>query len=264
MLIFFGIGMSAQTRKPFEKGSVLLFWGWNRGWFSNSDIGFSGEGYKFQLDNVAAYDRPTKFDLGIYFGPTKVTLPQTNARIAYFIKDNVAIVLGLDHMKYVMDQNQTVNFHGYISDPKYAAYVKDGKVDLSDEQFLTFEHTDGLNYINIGAEKYKTLVNHRNFDLVWGYGAGGGVMFPKSNVKLFGNERSDRFHVAGFGADVRTNLNFVFWKHFVARVEAKYGYVNMWDIKTTLNNNPDKAWQDFAFGELNFGIGYTFRTKKNN
>lgn len=33
------------------------------------------------------------------------------------------------------------------------------------------------------------------------------------------------------------------------------------DIKTTLNNT-DKAQQDFMFGQINFGIGYTFRTKK--
>ena len=87
-------------------------------------------------------------------------------------------------------------------------------------------------------------------------------MFPKSNVKLFGNERSDRFHVAGFGLDGRTSLNFVLWKHIVARVEAKAGYINMFDIKTTLNNKPDKAEQDFVFGQVNFGIGYTFNTKK--
>jgi hypothetical protein len=36
------------------------------------------------------------------------------------------------------------------------------------------------------------------------------------------------------------------------------------DIKTTLNNKPDKASQDFVYGELDFGIGYTFNTKKYN
>jgi hypothetical protein len=37
----------------------------------------------------------------------------------------------------------------------------------------------------------------------------------------------------------------------------------MWDIKTTLNNKPDKAQQDFVFGQVLAGIGYTFNTKKN-
>ena len=39
-----------------------------------------------------------------------------------------------------------------------------------------------------------------------------GVMFLKSNVKLLAMKKSDRFHVTGFGADVRTNINFIFWK----------------------------------------------------
>lgn len=244
-----------------KKGQMFFFYGWNRGMFSNSDIHFSGNGYDFQLDNVRATDRPTKFGI-VYFDPAWFTVTQYNFRAGYFIKDNLAIVLGIDHMKYVMKQNQTVAFSGNINDPKYAAYVQNGQVDLSDGEFLTFEHTDGLNYENLGLEKYKNLINKKNVDLVWSYGAGLGVMFPKSNVKLFGNERSDRFHIAGLGTDVRTSLNLVFWNHVMARLEVKAGYINMWDIKTTLNNKPDKAQQDFVFGQINAGIGYTFNTKK--
>ena len=141
--------------------------------------------------------------------------------------------------------------------------VRNGKVDLTDGEFLTFEHTDGLNYVNIGAEKYNKIYQGNNFNITWSYGGGLGVLYPKSNVKLFGNERSDRFHVAGFGLDARASLNFVFWKHIMARVEAKYGYINMPDVKTTLNDRPDKAQQDFVFGQVNFGVGYIFQTRKS-
>lgn len=244
-----------------KKGQMFVFYGWNRAAYSNSDIRFKGNGYDFQLNNVTAQDRPTKFGL-VYFDPSWFTVTQYNFRIGYFIKDNLALVLGIDHMKYVMDQDQTVNFKGHISDPEYAAMVQNGQVNLADEKFLTFEHTDGLNYENLGLEKYQSIINKKNVDLVWSYGAGIGVMFPKSNVKLFGNERSDRFHVAGMGTDVRASLNLVLWNHVMVRVEGKAGYINMWDIKTTLNNKPDKAQQDFVFGQVMAGIGYTFNTKK--
>jgi len=157
-------------------------------------------------------------------------------------------------MKYVMDQDQTVDFTGHISDPTYAAMVQNGQVNLTDEKFLTFEHTDGLNYINLGVEKYKNLYAKENLEILWSYGGGLGLMFPKSNVKIFGNERSDRFHVAGFGADVRTNINFVLWKRLMARVEGKFGYINMPDVKTTLNNKPDKASQILFLGKLILGL----------
>ncbi len=252
------------SKKPeplSKKGQMFAFYGWNRAAFSNSDIRFKGNGYDFQLNNVSAQDRPTKFGI-VYFDPSWFTVTQYNFRIGYFIKDNLALVLGIDHMKYVMDQDQTVNFKGHISDPEYAAMVQNGQVNLADEKFLTFEHTDGLNYENLGLEKYQSIINKKNVDLVWSYGAGIGFMFPKSNVKLFGNERSDRFHVAGMGTDVRASLNLVLWNHVMVRLEGKAGYINMWDIKTTLNNKPDKALQDFVFGQIMGGIGYTFNTKK--
>ena len=248
--------------KPLsKKGQMFVFWGWNRAGFTNSDIRFKGAGYDFTLENVVAHDRPSPLSLD-YVNPGSLSIPQFNFRLGYFIKDNLALVIAQDHMKYVMDQDQLADFKGHISDPVYAGMVQNGQVNLADKQFLTFEHTDGLNYINIGLEKYQSLSSKKNVDIVWSYGGGVGMMMPKSNVKLFGNERSDRFHVAGFGADARTNINFIFWKHWMARIEGKVGYINMPDIKTTLNNKPDNAMQDFMFAQVNFGIGYTFNTKK--
>ncbi|WP_312391224.1 hypothetical protein [Chryseobacterium sp.] len=249
---------------PFKKGSVLAFWGWNNSMYSNSDIRFKGDGYDFQLNNVVAHDRQSAFRWNLYFNPGKVTVPQVNYRVTYFIKDNLGITLGMDHMKYVMDQNQTVDFKGYINNPEYASLVNNGRVDLTDGKLLTFEHTDGLNYVNIGAQKYMNIYDKKNIDVFWSYGAGIGALVPKSNVKLMENERSDRFHLAGFGADIRTALSVVVLRHIVLQAEGKFGYINMPDIKTTLNNKPDKAAQDFVFGEFNFGIGYTFNTKKYN
>lgn len=250
-----------SLKPEIKKGTVFVFWGWNRAGFTNSDIRFKGNGYDFTLENVVAHDRPSPLSLD-YINPGTISIPQFNFRFGYFIQDNVALVMAQDHMKYVMDQNQTVSLKGNISDPVYAAMVQNGQVNLQDEQFLTFEHTDGLNYINLGLEKYQNLLSREKFDIVWSYGGGMGMMMPKSNVKLFGNERSDRYHVAGFGLDARTNINLVFWKHWMARVEAKAGYINMFDIKTTLNNEPDKALQDFVFAQINFGIGYTFKIRK--
>ncbi len=270
-LFFFGnlifaqnaeVNVNSAEKKSFtEKGTMFFFWGWNRSDFTTSDIHFKGNGYDFTLHNVTAKDRPSALSWD-YVDPKAWSKPQFNLRLGYFIKDNLAIVVATDHMKYVMDQDQTAEITGSITDPTYSSMVQNGKINLTDERFLTFEHTDGLNYVNVGVEKYKSLLNNEKVDILWSYGAGAGVMFPKSNVKLFGNERSDRFHVAGFGTDLRTNINFIFWERWMARVEGKVGYINMPDVKTTLNNKPDKASHDFYFGQINFGIGYVFNLKK--
>ncbi len=253
--------IDSESKKTFtEKGTMFFFWGWNRAGYTKSDIHFTGNGYDFTLHDIVAHDRPSALSWD-YVDPKAWSKPQFNLRLGYFIKDNLAIVFATDHMKYVMDQDQTADFSGKITDPVYATMVQNGKVNLTDEKFLTFEHTDGLNYVNVGVEKYKSLLNNEKVDILWSYGGGAGVMFPKSNVKLFGNERSDRFHVAGFGLDARTNINFIFWERWMARVEGKVGYINMPDVKTTLNNKPDKASHDFFFGQINFGIGYIFNLK---
>ncbi len=263
--LFFGQNTTERKEvNPFKKGSVMIFWGWNHAKYSKSDIHFKGDGYDFQLDKVVANDRQTPFDFGTYFNPGTITIPQVNYRITYFPKDNFGITIGMDHMKYVMDQNQTVNFKGHIDDPKYAGMVNNGKVDLTNVDFLTFEHTDGLNYINIGAQKYHNVLDKKNIDVFVSYGAGLGALLPKSNVQLMGNERSDRFHLAGFGVDARAAVSVVALRHIVLQAEGKLGYINMPDIKTTLNNKPDKASQDFVYAQFNFGIGYTFNTKKYN
>jgi len=252
-----------NNTSTLKKGTMFIFWGWNRAGFSKSDIRFEGNGYDFTLNNVVAHDRPSDLSWD-YVKPSSLSIPQFNFRFAYFLKDNLAIVVAQDHMKYVMDQNQTVNIDGHISDPTYAGMIQNGQVNLLDEQFLTFEHTDGLNYINLGLEKYKNVLSKKDFNMFWAYGGGIGALMPKSNVKLFGNERSDRYHLAGFGLDARTSINAVFWNHWMARVEGKFGYINMPDIKTTLNNKPDKASQDFVFYQVNFGIGYVFNRKLKN
>ena len=154
---------SGYNQSKLSKVTMFVYWGWNRAGFSKSDIRFKGNGYDFTLQNVTAKDRPSELSMA-YIDPTRLSIPQFNFRLAYFIKDNLALVIAQDHMKYVMDQNQTVNINGHISDPTYAGMVQNGQVNLSDEQFLTFEHTDGLNYINLGLEKYKNVLSKKDFN----------------------------------------------------------------------------------------------------
>ena len=34
--------------KPNKKGSFYVYWGWNRGAYTKSDIAFSGQSYRFK------------------------------------------------------------------------------------------------------------------------------------------------------------------------------------------------------------------------
>lgn len=97
-----------------------------------------------------------------------------------------------------MDIDQTVYMKGRIDRAGLYKGEYDGQKKLT-EDFLTFEHTDGLNYINFELEKYKQLYRSStgNIEVNALFGAGGGILMPRTNVHLLNYEISDQFHVSG-------------------------------------------------------------------
>ncbi len=159
IVLFIAVKSSGQDRSTYndkKKGQITVSWGWNRGAYTRSNTSFKGDDYDFKLYHVKSHDVPTPVtSLYRYLQITKLTLPQTNLRISYFIKDKLAISFGDDHMKYVMTQDQTVPIKGTITQNGNYKGTYNEDITLS-EDFLTFEHTDGLNYLNFELEKYFT------------------------------------------------------------------------------------------------------------
>ncbi|MBL4642541.1 MAG: hypothetical protein JKY44_03005 [Flavobacteriaceae bacterium] len=242
---------------------MYVYWGWNRGTFSDSDIHFKGENYDFTLFNVTANDRPTKFGLNPYFKLDRITIPQTNYRIGYFFKENYTISIGVDHMKYVMNADQNVMINGTINLGSTYDKVYNNETIKLVEDFLTFEHTDGLNYINAEVKRFDDFsslfgLNSKNLQINLTEGIGAGILFPKSNTKLVNKERYDDFNVAGWGVSASVGLNITFLKHFFIQSDVKAGYINMSNIRTT-KNTADFASQSFSFIENTIVFGGRFR-----
>lgn len=246
-----------------NKGKFYIFWGGNRENFSKSDITFKGDDYNFTLHDVAAHDKGKGWHLD-YVNPSRMTIPQTNLRIGYFITDHYNISIGVDHMKYVMYQNRAVDINGYYPNQgTYGETLPNGQVLLT-EDFLTFEHTDGLNYVNTefsrvdDISKWFKLPNTDKFQINLTEGIGAGFLFPKTNAKLLGKERHDDFHISGYGVSAKVGLNFIFFKHFFIQTELKGGYIDMPDIRTT-NSAADKASQHFYFLQRIIAFGGIFK-----
>lgn len=246
-----------------RKGNAFAGWGWNRAAFSNSDIHFRGANYNFTLSDVHAKDRQTAFNGKTYFGPKTMTIPQTNIRGGFFFGKNWSLTVGVDHMKYVMVQDQTVSLTGQIGDPQYAEMVHNGQIELTDN-FLTFEHTDGLNYLNAELECYQGIYHSRNFQFNAFAGFGAGALMPKSNVKLMGYPRNDQFHLAGYGGDLKAGIELLFCKIFFLKYEVKGGYINMPNIVTRAASEQDRASQHFMFAATDgmFGVNVTLVKNK--
>ncbi len=247
-----------------NKGKFYVYWGGNRDNFTKSDIRFSGNGYDFTLYDVTAKDKPKGWHVD-YINPARMTIPQTNFRLGYFITDKYNVSIGVDHMKYVMNQDVAVNYSGNY--PGRGSFLGDDIATnqvLLTEDFLTFEHTDGLNYVNTeinrvdDVSKYLKLPNIDKFQINFTEGVGLGLLYPKTNTKLFRKDRHDDYHVSGYGLSAKAGLNFTFYKHFFIQTELKGGYINMNDIRTTAET-ADRASQNFWFLEKIIVFGGIFR-----
>jgi hypothetical protein len=234
-----------------------LYWGWNRSIYSKSDIHFSGVDHDFTLKNVEAVDRQNDVSLdsifNVFLNPANISIPETNARLAYQLDGNTAVALNLDHMKYVVVQDQSVPISGQIN-----GVTQSGNQVIAAD-WMTYEHTDGLNVVSLEYEKQQPVDwlgdanNARVFGLV-----GIGVLIPKTNARMgmVGQERNDEFHLAGYSVGVGAGFEADFWKNYFFRCAYKLGYINMPDVQTSARG--DKASQSFYYNELLMALGIRF------
>lgn len=251
-----------------HKGKLFFNWGGNREVYSKSDIRFKGENYDFTIKDATAHDKPKGWHID-YINPTRITIPQTNAKLGYFVSDHYYVAIGVDHMKYVMDRDRTRTVDGYIDLPtseEGSQYngVYDNEEFLVSADFLKFEHTNGLNYVYVEVGRSDDissifhLPNTDKFQINLMEGIGGGLLFPKTNTTLLNKDRYDEFHVSGYGLSVNAGINFTFFKYFFIQTDVKGGYINMPDIRTT-SNVKESASQHFFFLQNIIAIGGIFR-----
>lgn len=269
-----------------NKGKFTLSWGGNRDQYSQSDIHFVGDDYNFVVQNAVAHDKPKGWHID-YLNPSRMTIPQTNFKLGYFFSDKYSVSVGVDHMKYVMTQNQTANVTGYINLPSnqsesiYNGSYNNTPVDMSQNNaqeggfengttqegipaFLMFEHTDGLNYVHTEFARQDDISswfginNTDKLQVNINEGLGLGLLYPKTNATVIGKARHDDFHISGYGTSLKAGINCTIFKYFTIEGALKGGYINMTDIRTT-KSTADLASQKFFFAETIISFGGIFR-----
>ncbi|GAA3610785.1 hypothetical protein Q4Q39_16305 [Flavivirga amylovorans] len=259
---------NTQKYTASNKGKFFISWGGNRESFSKSDIRFKGADYDFTIKDVSAQDKPKGWHID-YINPSRITIPQTNVKVGYFISDKYIISLGVDHMKYVMKNNRIKTINGYINLPDTeTGSLYNGNYNNEDffvsEDFLLFEHTNGLNYVYAEFSRFddiSSIFNIQNtdkFQLNLTEGIGAGVLYPKTNTTLLQKDRYDEFHIAGYGISVNAGVNFIFFKHFFTELDLRGGFINMPDIRTT-SNTAESASQHFFYLQRVISFGGIFK-----
>lgn len=219
------------------KGSLYFAWGYNKDWFSKSDIHIkntSGEHndvtgnedyYDFTIYDATAKDRPG-FETLL---TSPLSIPQYVYRLGYYFNDkhDLGIEINFDHVKYVMRDWQTLHVKGNINGQEI-----DKDTLINPDNFLHFEHTDGANFLMLNVMKRQRLLVSKN-KKHWLSGivkAGAGIVVPKTYVKLFGQEMDNRFHIAGYCAGIEAGFRYDAFKYVFLEYTGKGVYADYMDV----------------------------------
>jgi hypothetical protein len=250
-----------------QKGSAYFYWGYNRASFSPSNIYFRGPDFSFTVYDAAAHDRPTKFG-AVYFKPSTISIPQNVYRAGYFVTNRLHLSIGNDHMKYVVDPDQEVVFSGNIAptaSEKYAGNYLSDTIGLTDD-FLRFEHTNGLNSVSLDLEYLLPIAKLWNgkVKIGWNNGLGGIWIVTRTDSRIFESQFNNDFHVSGFAFHGKMGPRIDLGKHLFCMLEVRGGFVSLPWIQLR-NEAPYSAEQNFFFLEryAALGIKHQFKRKKH-
>ena len=244
-----------------KKGSFYFYWGYNRGFYSKTNLHFTGPNYDFTLYDIRATDRPTPLSWE-YFNPVTLTVPQYNTRIGFFLTDRFAVSFGTDHMKYVATPGQETTISGVISETastKYAGYYLNEPIRM-DPDLLKFEHTDGFNVVTLDVEYLQPVRLNlgKRLALGWNVGIGGVWVVTKTNVRVMGDGLDNDFHVSGYTLAGKMGPRLEYNRRFFLLAEIKGGYASLPGVFIK-NDAPELGDHNLTFIEYYAGAGVNFR-----
>lgn len=213
----------------YHVNRIYLYWGYNRDYYLRSDIHIHGPGYNFTMYNTIARDKQTPFSFKVYFSPNTLSIPQYNYRVGFFIKHNIHISIGMDHMKYVVLQYQPVKISGVIDSSRSAIYAGNynNKYTVLTKDFLSLQHTNGLNTASIEVG-WLMPVYHTKKDIIhlgWNFSAGGGLTITRTEFWFTNVFYYNPFHLSGLNINIASGPRIELWKCFFFSAEVKAGEV---------------------------------------
>ncbi len=258
---------SAQTKKKvsYAKGTVFFYWGYNRSGYTKSDLRLVGPGYDFTLSGVTAQDRPEKFGV-VYIDPSRISIPQFNARIGYYFKDHWALSFGYDHMKYILNDRNEVTLSGTIDpgiDSTWSGTYS-GQPVVTDQNKFHYENSDGLNYLRFELTRTDQWLKAGKND--WfgistniGVAVGGLLSF---NDLTFAEQKDVRtISLSGYGISIHPSVRFEFFKHFFLQTGMSGGFHQQLKVRNRPNDPTAYTRQKYGYAAWETVGGFLFYLK---
>ena len=253
------VHLNAQTENAHQRThSFYMTWGYNRAHYQDSDIRFQGKDFDFTLYDVSAHDAPTPYETNTYFNPVRLTIPQFDFRVGYFLNEKTSISGGWDHMKYKVTQRQRVKIDGTVSEnfvPTYAGEYDNATFDLAPD-FIRLEHTNGFNFLRFAIERHAELWANKkqtlHADAMLGFSLGAAL--PWTDAYVDNVRYVNWVHLAGWGTSGQVSVKFRVKNTFFIQYQHQTGFMNMSNI-IFMDDSPNRASQKIIFNEQSITIG---------
>jgi hypothetical protein len=251
------LSQGSNTQSPAnKKGEFYFSWGYNRDWYSKSDIhvkyhnSYNTNNFDFMLLGAKANDKP---DMWRWWYPNRLTIPQYDLNLGYFFNDknDLGIEVGWNHLKYVVTPWQMVHIKGYINGTFY-----DQSMPLNDT-LLHLQHTNGNNYLMLNLVKRKNILTRKKIQLNTIAKAGAGPLISYTIDTALGDHDPGYFHYHGWVAGASLGLRFSFLKYLFIQSDLQGAYANYTNTKLG-HEHLGRAYHHFYSLQWTYEVGFRF------
>jgi hypothetical protein len=239
----------AATNADRPGREFYISWGYNGDSYSKSDIHFSQPslGNDFRLLGVQAHDSKAWTDLFDH----ALTVPQYNVRAGYFWNEKWGLELAMDHIKWIVTQDQSVRMTGTLNGAPVDADV------VLTTDVLKYQLNNGANpiFVNV-VRRYRLAGQHgRTGYLTFLAKAGGGFAVPHTENTLFGVNNDAGFQFfQGWNVDAVAAARVHMYKGLYFEFEEKFVYARYFGV----NIDRGKAGHTVKAAEFAFHFGWSF------
>lgn len=235
---------AAQPRQFF------FSWGYNGDRYANTDLRFTQPSLNndFTLVNVQARDSKAWTRLFRH----SLFVPQYSLRLGFFVNEKWGLEVALDHIKWIVRQDQTVRMIGTMN-----GLPVDTQITLTPD-VLRYQLNNGANPIFFNLVRRVRLAGElgRTGYVAFLAKAGGGFAVPHTENALFDipNDRGFQpFH--GWGGDAGAAVRAHFFKAVYFEFEEKVLYERYFGVKIDRGT----ARQTVKAAAFTFNFGVSFR-----
>ncbi len=241
----------AKAKKKERKGEFYFSWGYNKEWYTRSNIRIMqpslGNDYRFI--GVKGRDRPG-WDEQLF--SKGLTIPQYNYRIGYIFdrKRGLGLEINFDHTKFIFEDQQ-VRIDGIMN------HVPVNKqIDFNEPNGFYYYLNNGANFFMLNLVKRWKYYESKNGNLRFdGLGkVGFGPVVPHVENSFFGKPNNPGFQIGGWCTGVEYALRGTFFKNVYLEFANKAVYASY----TGLKIYEGRARHAFGCYELILSLGGTF------